>query len=212
MLTGDRVRHEFEMIFREPNVAAMLARLAELDVLRHVHPALRWGARQSELATIISRLPLEAWKLAAPPRPEALYFSLLLCEASPSKSEEALGRLNVGRADSEAVQTAILLHLEGQRPSEVVARLDGLSELGLVAAYVLHPDLRPRLNSYLSRWRFVRAETTGDDLLALGLSPGPQFKRLLWAVRAARLDGEVEDVAGERRLVQSLLKENSSGA
>ncbi|MGH2524794.1 MAG: CCA tRNA nucleotidyltransferase, partial [Anaerolineales bacterium] len=37
-LTGDRIRHEFEMIFREPNVVPMLARLAELEVLRHVHP------------------------------------------------------------------------------------------------------------------------------------------------------------------------------
>jgi poly(A) polymerase len=32
---------------------------------------------------------------------------------------------------------------------------------------------------------------TGVDLRAMGLTPGPAFKRLLDAVRAAQLDGEV---------------------
>ena len=36
---------------------------------------------------------------------------------------------------------------------------------------------------------------TGDDLIALGLKPGPQFKRLLEEVRDAQLNGELLDRA-----------------
>jgi tRNA nucleotidyltransferase (CCA-adding enzyme) len=88
-----------------------------------------------------------------------------------------------------------------------VAILGELSELGVVVAYVLHEGARAALNDYLARWRFVRAETIGDDLIARGLTPGPQFKRLLWELRAARLDGVITDVAGERELIQRWLTE-----
>ena len=32
---------------------------------------------------------------------------------------------------------------------------------------------------------------TGEDLIALGMKPGPAFKRILEAARAAQLDGEL---------------------
>jgi tRNA nucleotidyltransferase (CCA-adding enzyme) len=85
-----------------------------------------------------------------------------------------------------------------------VAQLDGLGEAALVAAYVLHPRAREALDAYLTQWRYVRADMTGDDLLALGLPAGPQFRRLLWRLRAARLDGEVGDRAGELALLRQL--------
>jgi poly(A) polymerase len=48
---------------------------------------------------------------------------------------------------------------------------------------------------------------TGDDLTALGMEPGPSFKRLLDAVRAAQLDGEIttreEGIALVRRLAEA---------
>jgi hypothetical protein len=48
----------------------------------------------------------------------------------------------------------------------------------------------------------VRPALTGDDLLALGLRPGPDFVRWLWGLRAARLDGAVADRAGELLLIR----------
>ena len=68
-------------------------------------------------------------------------------------------------------------------------------------AYVLRPEIQPLLHQYLSGWRFVRSALTGDDLLALGLKPGPAFRRWLWGLRAARLDGAVADRAGELALI-----------
>jgi tRNA nucleotidyltransferase (CCA-adding enzyme) len=206
-LTGDRVRHEFELIFREPHVVAMLARLAGLDILPYVHPALRWGEREAARAAIIPELPVADWKLASPLEPDAPYFALMLGAASPVEVTGALARLNTNGVVSRAVIEGIHLRVAWTRPSEAVAILGELSELGVVVAYVLHEGARAALNDYLARWRFVRAETIGDDLIARGLTPGPQFKRLLWELRAARLDGVITDVAGERELIQRWLTE-----
>jgi poly(A) polymerase len=45
---------------------------------------------------------------------------------------------------------------------------------------------------------------TGHDLAALGLEPGPQFKRLLDAVREAQLDGTIRTSEEARDLVERL--------
>jgi len=60
------------------------------------------------------------------------------------------------------------------------------------------------LDRYWGEWRHVRPALTGDDLRALGLTPGPIYTRLLDRLLAARLDGEVSDEAGERELLNSI--------
>jgi len=205
-LTGERVRHELELIFREPRAAAMLTRLEELSVLTGVHPALSWAARRSALVSTLHSLPLADWKIAVPPEPEAFYLGLLLMDAAPLEVAEALTRLSVNREVSHAVQASVGLEIEGTRPSEIVACLEGFSELALAVAYVLHEASHAVLNDYLAHWRFVQAETTGADLIALGLTPGPRFKTILWELRAARLDGQVVDREGERVWIEKFIK------
>jgi poly(A) polymerase len=48
---------------------------------------------------------------------------------------------------------------------------------------------------------------TGEDLIALGLKPGPLFKRLLDAVREAQLEGRVRTKEEGLKLVRQLLQE-----
>ena len=48
---------------------------------------------------------------------------------------------------------------------------------------------------------------TGEDLIAMGLKPGPDFKRLLDAVREAQLEGRVRTKAEGLKLVEELLRE-----
>jgi poly(A) polymerase len=48
---------------------------------------------------------------------------------------------------------------------------------------------------------------TGEDLIVLGLTPGPLFKRLLDAVREAQLEGRVRTKEEALKLVEELLRE-----
>ncbi len=213
VVSGERVRHELDLIAREPQAPAMLARLQALGVLRALHPALRWGPEQTARAAVIDRLPLPGWDLARPVERETLYLALLLEAAGPAR-EAALERLAVTRETAEAVRGALDWRtagtpLAGRRPSEVVAALNGLSEMAVVAAYVLTASApeRAALDAYVARWRRVHAATTGDDLVRAGLPPGPRYKHILWRLRAARLDGVVNDRAGEAQLLQRILDE-----
>ena len=52
---------------------------------------------------------------------------------------------------------------------------------------------------------------SGDDLIALGLKPGPSFQALLDAVEEAQLSGTVSDRAGAIRLIELSLTESGRG-
>ncbi len=197
VLTGDRLRNEFELIFREANSTTMLTRLGELDILAHAHPALRWGPSQTRRAETIARVSASEI--------DSGYLALLL-EGQPEPDvSAALTRLNVTRPVGVAVTEAVTLTPAWSRPSEAVLALDNLSEAGVVAASVLHEAARPLLVDYLARWRFIKPTLTGDDLVRRGLTPGPQFKKILWALRAARLDGEIDSDEAEQVLVERFL-------
>jgi poly(A) polymerase len=45
---------------------------------------------------------------------------------------------------------------------------------------------------------------TGDDLIALGLRPGPRFKAILYNVEEAQLNGTIQDRSGALRLAKEL--------
>jgi tRNA nucleotidyltransferase (CCA-adding enzyme) len=90
----------------------------------------------------------------------------------------------------------------GTRPSEAATVLDRLAPAAVAAAVVLRPEQRNALEQYLTAWRFVRPALSGDDLVALGLKPGPEFRRWLGQLRAARLDGAELDRDGELALVR----------
>ena len=205
-LSGERVRHELELIFREPEPGAALARLEDLGALASVHRTLKWDASAAANSSVIQTLPRPDWQLPGPLDVDSLYLALLLRGAADEHSAllAGLDRLAVTRAVADAVTGALQLRLNAERPSEVVTALEGLGLTAVAAAYVAWPAARDRLDAYLSRWRHIRAKITGDDLLAWGLPPGPDFKRILARLRAARLDGEITDDAGEQALARAL--------
>jgi len=48
---------------------------------------------------------------------------------------------------------------------------------------------------------------TGDDLIALGLNPGPKFKAILYNVEEAQLNGTIRDRQAALRLAEALAKD-----
>jgi poly(A) polymerase len=54
-----------------------------------------------------------------------------------------------------------------------------------------------------------RPLVSGEDLKQLGLTPGPQYKRLLDAVREAQLDGTISTKEQALELIRRLLEEEN---
>ncbi len=207
-LSGDRIRHELTLIAAERTAPAALELLAEQAVLGGIHPALNWtpqeSAAWSDVATV-STWPTPADDID----PDDLRLACLLALALRSSRDadsgagdawgRALARLNpntvVARATMESLDADPAVP---ELPSDVVARLDPLSDVSVLALAVVRPGWRAQAERYWSDWRHVRPQTTGDELIRRGLRPGPRFRELLWTLRAALLDGSVspqEEVA-----------------
>src|SRR5438045_1188365 len=95
-------------------------------------------------------------------------------------------------------------------PSEVVLRLQGRGDTPpevFEALWYLASDeaAQDQIATYVLKWQHVWPSTTGEDLKAMGLKPGPDFRRILWELRRALLDGEISTPAEERAYLERLL-------
>jgi len=84
--------------------------------------------------------------------------------------------------------------------------VERLDDVPLAAVYTVYlTSGETALEEYAARWRNVRAQTDGAALKALGVLPGPVYKKTLLRLRAAWLDGEVASAKQEKELLASLL-------
>ena len=183
----------------------MVRRMAELDVLRFIHPSF---ARPSEERPILQSLeevmaldelndldlPLERW------------FCNLLALLDPLLAEEASAvghRLALPKRLQEALErywdqrTRVADVVEREpppRPSEVYRVLEDVAPEALMVliARTEKGEARRRLSHYLTKTRTVEPAIGGEDLIAIGLEPGPRFKEILETVRDRRIDGELK--------------------
>jgi len=102
---------------------------------------------------------------------------------------------------------AELPDLVGQSPSRVVARLEEAPLPALYAIICLCPgkEICELLNRYATEWRKVQPMTDGYTLHAMGIEPGPVYRRILWALRAAWLDGKITTREQENALLNQLV-------
>jgi tRNA nucleotidyltransferase (CCA-adding enzyme) len=207
-ISGERLRHEFDLIFEEERPSEVLASLADFHLPAAVHPHLgsldhrlpalalppvEWG--EFKTADILSLKQMTGW-------------TCWLAPLAQSALEEIAARLSFPTALDKAAQGAASIlvvqpGLTGSPPSRWTFFLDGFPLLSVYAVWLITND--PALREYLGVWRRVHPITRGDDLTARGLTPGPDFQTILSRLRAARLDGEVGSDEEEVRLLESLL-------
>jgi tRNA nucleotidyltransferase (CCA-adding enzyme) len=212
-VSGDRIRHELELIFREDEPERALRRLEELGALGRIHPDLtcdRWLERKFRF--LREAFDEDVWGLES----EDMFFVhlALLAYGLDEEGLQALSkRLKLKREYEEDL--LVLLDMQGRLPE--LSRLDRASQI----THLLEPyparvlaviwiasesDLiRKRLLQYQTDWRFVESALTGEDLKVMGLEPGPLFGDLLDTLRDARLDEQVSTRGEEEALVQDLL-------
>lgn len=100
-----------------------------------------------------------------------------------------------------------LLAVDSPRPSEAVELVAGRSEVELALARALGARW---LDDYLSSWRHVALEISGEDLLAAGVPEGPAIGRGLGAALRAKLDSEVSGRDAELELALAAAREAGS--
>jgi tRNA nucleotidyltransferase (CCA-adding enzyme) len=184
-ISGDRLRHEVELIWREARPDRPLRRLAAWGVLRQIDPALSVDDRSS------ARLShsVDAF----------LGWTYWLAELPVVDVRRCVRRLNLRRehaidleqvADLVAAADSIGL---AEAASRVYQLLAPYHDRALRAALNIIEHERAPINikRYLDEWQHVRPVLDGTQLQRLGVPPGPALGRLLRELTAARLDGIV---------------------
>jgi tRNA nucleotidyltransferase (CCA-adding enzyme) len=218
-VSGERIRHELYLILRENEPERVLCRLDELNVLGLIHPRLECCDETMErFARLRSTVADGQWAVRPEPNglpTPSLYLSLLTVDLSREDIEALANRLKLFRDDVALLRQVVSLR---EREAELdqpdlanrqiydLLRYSGTEALMIVWLCTRSARVRERLWYYETELRHIQPVVDGDYLKSLGLKPSPLYRRLLHAVRDARLDGEVRTVAEEQALVAQLLE------
>ena len=218
-VSGDRLKHEFELIFDEQEPERVLCRLDELGVLGRIYPGLRCnGWLVSAYRALREAVSRGLWPaLEEDFDLELPYFALLAYRLSLKETYALCARLHVRRRTVDTLAAVTRLAGEMDRlsqplpPSELDRLLYKASDEVLVTLWAAAPtaSARSHIVEYARRLRYVSPTISGEDLKARGLKPGPAYGRILGALRAARLDGLITTPEEEQHLLEQLLTEES---
>jgi tRNA nucleotidyltransferase (CCA-adding enzyme) len=216
-VSGDRLRHELDLILVEPRARAMITRLAGLGILEDIHPAL-----PAQLPADIPTPPVAGWSLeprySGIPTHRILGYLVWLSPVTPVQANEIANRLRFPAALCHMLEQACTLHanlpgLVGLPASQVVERMENVPLPVLLAVSQVAITLAERslVEKYVNTWRHQQPKTNGDRLRAIGLPPGPEYKNILKTLKDAWLDGRIHTPEGEDELLNQLLARQGKG-
>jgi tRNA nucleotidyltransferase (CCA-adding enzyme) len=203
-LSGERIRHEFDLIFEEEYSAQMLTRLHKLGVFDIFVPSLpKFNLKYSDFLN--SKSPAEfgisdnrvmlgylLWFMDSP-SDVIEYFSKRLVFTSE------LGNASISIAQLKKDLPA----LRGANPSEWTLRIEKIPLIVIYTLWLVSNE--SALKEFLVNWRHIKTTITGDDLKARGIPAGPRYKEILFQLRNAWLDGMVKNDKEEEELLNTLL-------
>ena len=201
-LSGERIRHELDLIFEEESSSQMILRAGSLDVFKRIHPELPvFNPAYLDFLNIDPILDIPASRTA-------IGYMLWLIDLSEAEILSIAERLDFNSDLTYSVWAASQLKkslpfLANSKPSVWTFALEKLPPLSIYMVY--HVSRENALLDYLSTWRYIRPRTTGEDLISHGLPPGPRFGEILSQLRAAWLDGEVKNAQEEKEFLNILL-------
>jgi tRNA nucleotidyltransferase (CCA-adding enzyme) len=209
-VSGDRIRHELELVLKEEEPEKALGRAGGLGVLARVHPSLK---ADDWLAETID----QARRRCSPAAPTPdLYLALLSYRLAAAETEQLISYLRLPKKFSEVLRdTAAVkgrlgdLSSPGLAPSLVYERLQGYHLTALLANSLGSGSATAaeHIELYLNVLRYVKPALDGDDLMRLGVAVGPPVKDILRRLRQARLDGKIDSQAEEEEMVRGIILE-----
>jgi tRNA nucleotidyltransferase (CCA-adding enzyme) len=185
----DRIEAELLKLAAEPRARGGFELLGEWGLLPLADGA---GELIEAVAGLLERDP---WR-------STVDRSLAIHAAATGRAPGPASRLRDLRESARELAAA-----SPNRPSEAVELAAGRSEVELVLARALGAQW---LDDYVSAWRHVNLEISGDDLLAAGVPQGPAIGRGLAVTLRAKLDGDVSGREAELELALTAAREAGS--
>jgi poly(A) polymerase len=220
VVSAERIAEELRKLLTHPNRVRGVRLLREFGLVEHVLPELTNDTVWQRGVRVVEELHSPTW-----PHPEAvsfpLAFSVLLHEVGAPTAERVADRLRLSNAEKVRVVWLVEMHQSlTDAPSMRPCRLYPiLVHPGIGDLLSLHRALAVGGGRGVGHVEFcerVIRDTppevlnpppvlTGNDLIAIGLKPGRDFKRLLDAVRDAQLDGQIRSRDEALAMIRDLI-------
>jgi tRNA nucleotidyltransferase (CCA-adding enzyme) len=215
-LSGARLFQELKLILQEENPLPAVARLAEFDLLKAVHPRLVYDegtrAMMERVQGVLAWFDLlyleekfDKW---------LVYFLGLVEPLDTPELKEMLSRFklspkleaNIAEGKAAADKMLVKLFYLGRDPNRhqlyhLLAPL-GTPYLLYMMAKSKQEVARRSISLFFTHLKHLQPELKGRDLLAMGFAPGPHIKDMLEALHEARLNEEIKSKAEERELIR----------
>jgi tRNA nucleotidyltransferase (CCA-adding enzyme) len=211
-ISSDRIRYEIECILQEKYPEKVLRRAEELGVLAKLHPLLKgdgWLAVKFD----------QARKLCSPEPPELdLYLALLAYPLTGEETERLISRLRLPKSLAQTIRDTIaiknkmrLLATPGMSPSGIYRLLANYSSPAMVANSLAteSPVASQNIRLFLNKLRYIQVSLTGDDLIQMGIAPGPHVGEILELLHKAKLNGKIATRQDEEEVVKGWLAHSS---
>ncbi|MEN8142028.1 MAG: CBS domain-containing protein [Thermodesulfobacteriota bacterium] len=202
---GYRIFSEVKLLFSEEKPLAAVKRLGQLDLLKFLHPALKFDPPLERVLTgtqeavdwyrlLYQKESFQLWMvfmLAISCRLDGRQFGVLCRRLEiPDRYTNILSK--------EKHQTGRLIRvLKKHSPvkaSEAYKLMSNLRTEGLLFLMGFSPkeEAKKAVSNYITYTRHVRTILKGSDLKELGYCEGPIYKKILDRLLYARLDNEVD--------------------
>ncbi len=218
-LSGHRLMEELKLLLSEREPKQVIKRLAELHLLKFIHPKLGWSDRFDRLLDALGEA-VDWYRLSYLDRKMDVWLVYMMgfLEMLPESGvKDALKRFPFSEQEATKLKMArvgchnVIRRLASKRPlkpAEVYHLLSGLPDetLLILMAKSKGETIKRQVSAFLTTYQHVKPILTGRDLKAMGLKPGPQYKKILEQLLDARLNDEIKTEAEEKQLVQRMIQ------
>lgn len=211
-ITPERLRYEFECIFREAFPEKALKRAGDLSVLSQVNDCFTFGCRESNWFK-------QARDICQPETPSfSLYLALTCSSFNQTEIQKLAARLSLTAGDFQILHEGNLLNSRlglldcaGLRASALYRLLSNYDQVAITACMITNskPAVKKNLGYYLKTLQYIKPELDGHEVKLLGVPHGPRVGEVLQIVHDAKLDGLVKTRQDETSLVRNLISKNS---
>jgi tRNA nucleotidyltransferase (CCA-adding enzyme) len=204
-LSGSRLAAELTLILGEACPELVLRRLGASGAFRLIDPRFRF--QRATAARLSALAATRRWAEQHGLRVTSLELAVLalLIDQAPPVREASLGRLGLTGEPAARLGRALAAMPPAMagRPSDRARGLTGRDDLQLIALWLSGgARTRAAVEWFVGQARAVRPVLRGDEVVALGVGPGPQVAEVLGGLRDARLDGAVGDRDAETAYVR----------
>lgn len=214
-ISGRRLLNEIILLLQEERIIPLIKRMGDFDLLKLVHPKIVFDTHMKEFLERIENVFSWFKLLFIDEKYEQwiVYFAGLIDVIKKDDTKNIMKSFSLTREETQKItcikdklpKILSKMYSTTMKPSAVYHLLKPLpleAQLYMIAK-TTDEKTRRSISHYFTHTKHVKVELTGNDLIAIGLTPGKIFKKILNAILDAKIDGVLKNREDEINFVKN---------